>query len=118
MEIKGHNTLEDILECIHCLEIDINEDAPEFPISPQFDELIARIEQKLNRNSNKIRQNWFTSALEHAKNARESFHREMCEECQISLVKCRTYLEQGNKAHRRKASIIVDRDGNAEDIQQ
>ena len=66
MDMNDDNTLEDIQGTILCLQWDIEKEAPEFPVVPQFRKLFARLDDKLQRNTNKIRQNWFQTARDHA----------------------------------------------------
>ena len=111
MHIDDDNTLEDIEGHILCLQCDVKEKAPEFPVAPRFTELLARIEDKIKRNTNKIRRNWFETAREYALVAQTAFAEGKSEDSYRALRKCWEYLEQGNKAHRRKATFVATADG-------
>jgi hypothetical protein len=113
MRITDDNTLEDIQGLILCLEWDVKKQKPEFPVAPRFEELVARIDQKLSRNKNKVRKNWFETAREHALDAQRAFLEHRVEDSRTSLKKCWEYLEQGNKAHKRKAAFLASADGHA-----
>jgi hypothetical protein len=111
MRITDDNTLEDIQGLLLCLEWDVKKEKPEFPVAPRFKELIARIEEKLSRNKNKIRKNWFETAREQALNAQRAFREHRVDDSRVSLKRCWEYLEQGNKAHKRKARFLASEDG-------
>ena len=111
MDIKDDNTLEDIQGTIWCLQSDVEKEAPEFPVAPQFRQLFARIDDKLRRNTNKIRQNWFQIARDHAVAAEKAFIERRKRDAYESLRKCWEYLEQGNKAYRRKITFVALADG-------
>lgn len=111
MHINDENTLSDIEGVILCLQADLEVEEPEFPIRPRFEELLARIDLKLRKNRNAIRRNWFTTAREHAATALTAFDRGECESSDRALSKCWEYLEEGNKAHRRKTAFVVRPDG-------
>jgi hypothetical protein len=111
MAIRDDNSLDDIEGVILCLQADLDTEAPEFPVAPRFDELLERIELKLSKNKNKIRQNWFSTALDYAKAAHAAFAEGQVSTADQNLAKCWEYLEQGNKAHRRKTAFIVAQDG-------
>jgi len=49
VKITDDNTLEDINGCILCLESDVRDPNPEFPVAPRIDELVQRIEDKLRK---------------------------------------------------------------------
>jgi hypothetical protein len=111
MGINDDNTLSDIEGHILCLQWDVEKPAPEFPVGPRFKELLARIDDKLHRNSNKIRRNWFQTARDHAVEAEKAFLEKRTRDSYESLRMCWDYLEQGNKAHRRKATFVALADG-------
>src|SRR5260221_6760299 len=111
MDMNDDNTLEDIQGTILCLQSDVEKEAPEFPVAAQFRKLFARLDDKLQRNTNKIRQNWFQTARDHAIAAEKAFAEERKRDAYESLRKCWEYLEQGNKAHRRKATFVAFADG-------
>lgn len=109
--ISDDNTLGDIEGVIGCLRADLEDESPEFPLPPRFGELLDRIELKLSKNKNRTRHNWFSTALDYAKAAHVAFTRGQTSEADENLSKCWEYLEQGNKAHRRKTAFIVSQDG-------
>ena len=109
--ITDENTLGDIEGVIACLQADLEDKAPEFPLAPRFEKLFERIELKLSKSKNQIRYNWFSTALEYAKAAQVAFARGQASEADDNLSKCWEYLERGNKAHRRKTAFIVAQDG-------
>ena len=109
--ITDDNTLGDIEGVIGCLQADLVDESPEFPLAPRFHELLERIELKLSKNKNKTRHNWFSTALDYAKAAHGAFTRGQASEADENLSKCWEYLEQGNKAHQRKTAFIVAQDG-------
>ena len=111
--ITDDNTLSDIEGVIACLQADLEDKSPEFPLAPRFDELLERIELKLSKNKNKVRHNWFSTALDYAKAAHSAFIVGQPKAADQNLAKCWEYLEQGNKAHRRKTAFIVAPDGTA-----
>jgi hypothetical protein len=111
--INDDNTLEDIAGAIWSLQGDLCETHPDFPLPPQFDQIIERIELKLSRTRNPTLKNWFRTALEHAIAARSLFAQEQPDAAGQSLSKAWEYLAQGNKAHRRKTDFIVGPDGTA-----
>ena len=116
--INDDNTIEDIQGVIYCLQIDIHDDDPEFSVDMQFSDLIERIEDKLARNRNKVRKNWFEEALSQARLAQQRFIAGRIEEADAALLKCLAGMTDGNKAHRRKTTFIVAPDGTATAAQQ
>lgn len=111
MWITDDNTLEDIQGLILCLQSDAKQEKPEYPVAPRFRELVVRIDQKLEQNKNRVRENWFETARDYALNAERAFLHGRTEDSRESLKKCWEYLERGNKAHRRKATFVVSADG-------
>jgi hypothetical protein len=111
MRITDDNTLEDIQGVILCLQADVGEQKPEFPVAPRFQELLTRINDKLTRNKNAVRKKWFETAREHALAAERAFLERRARDADASLQRCWDYLEQGNKAHRRKATFVAGTDG-------
>lgn len=111
MRITDDNTLEDIQGLILCLEWDVKKQKPGLPIAARFEELIARVEEKLSRNGNKIRKNWFETAQEHALDAQRAFLEHRPGDARVSLKRCWEYLEQGNKAHKRKTTFVASANG-------
>jgi len=111
MTFNDDNTLEDIQGLIYCLFFDVAADHPEFKVGPCLDELVARIKEKLRRNTSSTRANWFGIALAHAEEAKRCFESGNTAASKGSLEKGLEYLEEGNKAHRRKTAFIVAPDG-------
>jgi hypothetical protein len=111
MRIADDNTLEDIQGVILCLQFDVEKRAPQFPVAPRFRELIARLEDKLRRNKNKVRKNWFEIARDHALSAEKAFLDQRERDSYVSLQRCWSYLERGNKAHRREVTFVALADG-------
>jgi hypothetical protein len=111
MDMNDDNTMEDIQGTILCLQSGVEEEVPKFPVAPQFQKLFARLDDKLQRNTNKIRRNWFQTARDHALAAEKAFIEKRKRDAYASLRKCWEYLEQGNKAHRRKATFVALADG-------
>lgn len=110
--INDDNTLKDIYGCIGVAQgWPKFSDAIDPPIGKQLDEIIERIEDKLRRNKNRIRHNWFSIALDFAQQARASYLASDIEKGQRLLCRCHEYLESGNKAHRRRTAFIVSADG-------
>src|SRR5438445_11964062 len=99
MHISDDNTLEDIQGTIFCLQTDVEKETPEFPVRPRFKKLLARIDDKLLRNSNKVRRNWFQTARDHAVEAEKAFTEKIMRDAYESLQNCCDYLGQGHKAH-------------------
>jgi hypothetical protein len=73
--------------------------------------LIVRIDDKLIRNNNAVRRNWFTTAREHALAAERAFLEGRAPDSYASLRLCWEHLERGNKAHKRRATFIAGADG-------
>ena len=109
--LNDDNTLGDIQGVIYCLQTDIHEDNPEFSVTDQFADLIERIEDKLFRNRNEIRKNWFTKTLNEARNAQASFSSGDVDAAETALKKCLDGITDGNKAHRQKTNFIIAPDG-------
>lgn len=111
MHFRDDNTLEDICGAILVLSADLRPGSSGIQLNQQFDDLVARIEDKLARNTNAIRANWFMLALSHARNAKARFESRDQSGADAMLKQCREYLESRNKAHRRKAAFIVSPEG-------
>ena len=68
------NTLEDIFGCIFIAQGWPTHLGPIDPsIFEQLDAIVVRIEDKLARNKNQVRHNWFSKALEFARQARAAY---------------------------------------------
>ena len=111
MTFGDDNTLEDIHGLVLTILADVHVEKPEFPVRPRLVEVIARIEQKLARNANAARANWFNIALSHAKTAQECFEHGNPAGVEAALEVCWKNLESGNKAHRRSATFVVAPNG-------
>jgi hypothetical protein len=107
------NTLEDILGAIGSAQLDLEAEEPEFDPGDQLADVIDRIEDKLNRNQNKTRANWFNRALSICREAAACWQVDPDRASDL-LDQCRDLLEQGNKAHRRKTSFVVGPTGETE----
>ena len=85
-------------------------------IDSKLAELVERIEDKLKRNRNKIRHNWFTIALEHAQRAQQQYRDRQFEGGRESLRLAWEYLESGNKAARRHTTFIAGSEGGVQHV--
>lgn len=72
MPFGDDNTLEDIQGC-YLVASGWSDFHPELDIHDQLAEFVERIQDKLARNRNNTRHNWFTLALEHAQQARQHY---------------------------------------------
>jgi hypothetical protein len=108
--IKDDNTLEDILGAIYSAQMDLASPEPEFSPKEQIEDIIERIEDKLRRNSNSVRENWFQEVISFAQKALSS-----CEDnpkaADTHLKRCEEYLRDGINAHKRKVDFIVGPNG-------
>ena len=109
------NTLEDIIGAIISAQMDLGSESPEFDPGEQISDVIHRIEDKLSRNRNETRENWFKRALENCQQAQACWQTDPSRAASL-LDQCRELLEQGNKAHRRKTSFVGGADGTTEKI--
>ena len=108
---NDQNTVDDILGCVFCLQIDIHKASPEFSVADQFTQLDERITQKLGNITNIVRHNWFSLAREKSRKALVCFDGGQLEDADSHLLECESLIRDGNKAHRRKASFTVSPDG-------
>lgn len=115
MTFDDDSTLEDILGCIYVAEA-WPAMSHAIPIEEQLKEIEDRIRSKMLGNRNKIRNEWFTRALECLNRARKSFTGNDLESARESLRKVEDYLVSGNKAHRRKARFAVKPDGKTSEL--
>src|SRR6266496_5302267 len=107
---KDDNTLEDIMGCYLVAtgwpefhrDLDIHETVAQF---------VERIQDKLARNRNKVRHNWFALALRHAQEAQEHYRNSDIKRGKESLRLAWNHLESGNKAHRRRTTFVAGGDG-------
>jgi len=74
-------------------------------------QFVERIEDKLKRNRNRRRCNWFRIALEHAQQAQQHYRAGRFERGRESLRLAWKHLESGNKASRRHTTFIAGSDG-------
>jgi hypothetical protein len=81
-----------------------------------LDEIVSRIEAKLAKNTNKTRHNWFSIALDFARQARVAYAEGNSKRGEELLRQTEEYLVSGNKAHRRKTAFIVAPDGIAHSV--
>ena len=109
------NTLEDIQGC-YLVASGWPDYCPEFDIHDQLAEFIERIEDKLARNRNKTRHNWFTIALEHARQAQQCYRDGQVERGRQELRLAWEHLESGNKASRRHTTFIADSGGGVQHV--
>jgi hypothetical protein len=105
------NTLEDIMGCYVVASYWEPSDSG-FDIDLKTAEFVERIEDKLTRNRNKTRQNWFKIALEHARRAQQQYRVRDIERGRQSLREAWEHLERGNKANRRKTTFVGGAGGN------
>jgi len=85
-------------------------------IHKQLAQFVERIEDKLKRNCNKTRRNWFSIALEHAKQAQQQYRDHHFEVGRRSLHQAWEHLERGNKASRRHTTFIAGSDGGVQHV--
>ena len=114
MPFNDDNTLEDIEGCYLVLTWKNAKSERDFDKS--ISEFIERIENKLARTRNKIRHNWFSIALDYAKQAKQHYRDGQVEIGRELLRKAWEHLESGNKASRRKTTFIAESDGNIRPI--
>ena len=106
---NDENDLGDILGCIYLAET--WGPRSDFDIHDLLAEIKERIHEKLGRNNNRIRHNWFTNALESVEKAVTCYQQNDCQQGDMFLRKAEELLQDGNKAHRRKTNFIVGPDG-------
>jgi hypothetical protein len=107
---RDENTLEDIQGCY--LEASGWPDFhPELNIHQTLAEFAERIQDKLARNRNKIRHNWFTIALQHAQQAQEHYRLSELDRGREALRLAWEHLESGNKASRRHTTFLAGPNG-------
>ena len=109
------NTLEDIQGCYLVAE-GWPDFCPEVDIHDQLAEFVERIQDKLTRNRNKTRHNWFTIALEHAQQAQGHYRDGRTEVGRESLRQAWEHLERGNKASRRHTTFTAGSDGEVQHV--
>jgi hypothetical protein len=109
------NTLEDIQGC-YLVASGWPDFHPEFDIHDQLAEFVERIQDKLARNRNKTRHNWFTIALEHAQQAQQHYRDGQVERGRQSLRLAWEHLESGNKASRRHTTFVAGSDGEIQHV--
>ena len=104
------NTLEDIHGCILLATCWPDRSQPS-DIHEKLAVLEERIQDKLARNSNRVRHNWFTNALKFVQQVRQMYGDGQVERGRQLLGLAWEQLESGNKAHRRKTRFIGQEDG-------
>jgi hypothetical protein len=104
------NTLEDIMGCYLVASYWSATDT-EVDIDRKLAEFVERIEDKLKRNRNKVRHNWFTIALDYAQQAHQQYRDNQVERGRRLLRLAWEHLESGNKASRRKKTFVAGSDG-------
>ena len=109
-DFNDDNTLEDIQGCIYVAQGYEAYYPGESP-ARTLDDIVARIEAKLVMNSNRIRHNWFSIALDFARQARDCYAAGDSQRGDHLLRQTEEYLVSGNKAHRRKTAFVVGPDG-------
>jgi hypothetical protein len=112
---RDDNTLEDIQGC-YLVASGWPDHFAEFDIHDQVAEFVERIQDKLGRNRNKTRQNWFTIALEHSQQAQRDYRDGHVERGRKSLRLAWEHLESGNKASRRHATFVAGSDGGIQHV--
>lgn len=115
MPFRDDNTLEDIMGC-YLVASYWREGQSGTDIHKQLAEFVERIQDKLARNRNKTRHNWFTIALEHAQQAQRHYHEGQFERGRQSLRLAWEHLESGNKASRRHTTFIAGSDGGVQHV--
>jgi len=114
VNFNDDNTLEDILSVIAFASGRAR--WPDEVSQATVDEIVTRIQAKLQTTRNRIRRNWFERSREHAVQAAASFGRGDYVAFENELRRTEEYLREGNKAHRRKARFLVDTDGGIDPI--
>jgi hypothetical protein len=104
------NTLSDIQGCIYVAQ-DFDRYFPGKSRTQKLDEIVARIEAKLVKIKNPTRHNWFSIALDFARQACAAYAAGDLERGRDLLRRTEEYLVSGNKAHRRKTAFLVGFDG-------
>lgn len=117
MPFGDDNTLEDIMGC-YLVASAWRQDKQNCDIHKKLRDFVERIEDKLARNRNQARKNWFTTALQHAKDAPQQYHDGRFQEGRKSLREAWEYLERGNKAKRRHTTFIAGPDGAVQNAKQ
>ena len=107
---RDDNTLEDIHGTI-VVAMWWPECPQKIDIHQEIAEIEERIQDKIARNRNAIRHNWFNGALELVHQAKEAYRQEQIERGRKLLRSAWEQLESGNKAHRRTTHFIVGRSG-------
>lgn len=108
--INDDNTLSDIQGRIYVAQ-DFDRYFPGRSRAPKLDEIVARIEAKLAKSTDRIRRNWFLIALDFAQQACTAYAAGDLERGYELLRRTEEHLVSGNKAHRRKTAFLVGPDG-------
>lgn len=115
MPFHDDNTLEDIMGC-YLVASYWREGESDTDIDGKLAEFVERIQDKLARNRNQTRHNWFTIALERAQQAQRQYHDHRFDAGRESLRQAWEHLERGNKASRRHTTFIAGSDGEIQHI--
>ena len=115
MPFRDDNTLEDIMGC-YLVVSRWREGDSDTDIHRELAEFVERIQDKLTRNRNQTRRNWFTIALEHVQQAQRQYRERQFDAGRESLRQAWEHLERGNKASRRHATFIAGSDGEIQHI--
>jgi len=115
MPFHDDNTMEDIQGC-YMVASYWREGESDSDIHQHLAHFVERIQDKLARNRNKTRQNWFTIALEHAEQAQQHYRDRQFERGRQSLRLAWEHLESGNKASRRHTTFLAGSDGGVQHV--
>jgi hypothetical protein len=115
MPFNDDNTLEDIMGC-YLVASNCRDGESDSDIDKKVAQFVERIEDKLKRNRNKTRRNWFTVALEHAQRAQQEYRDRQFERGSESLRQAWEHLESGNKASRRHTTFIAGSEGGVQHV--
>jgi len=115
MTFRDDNTIEDIMGC-YLVASHWREGESEEDIRRLLGEFVERIRDKLTRNRNETRGNWFTIALDHAQQAQRQYRDRQFEAGHESLRQAWEHLERGNKASQRHTTFIAGSDGEVQHV--
>ena len=107
---NDENTLSDIQGCIYVAQ---GYDCyyPGQSRTLKLDEIVACIEARLAKSNDRIRRNWFSIALDFARQACAAYATGDPDRGFELLRQTEEHLVSGNKAHRRKTVFLVYSDG-------
>ena len=115
MSFHDDNTIEDIMGC-YLVASHWRDGESDSDIHRKLSEFVERIQDKLARNRNQSRGNWFTIALEHALRAQQQYRDRQFEAGRQSLREAWKHLERGNKASRRHTTFVAGSDGEIQHV--